>query len=260
MTDAALAPLTSPKLSALPGIKHGFFTREGGVSTGVYTSLNTGVGSKDDPDAVHENRRRIAAHFGAEAQALVTPYQIHSATALTVVGPWSDHRREGDAVVTSTAGVICGALAADCAPVLLADPEARVVAAAHAGWKGALGGITDAAIAAMVKLGASPDRVVAVVGPCIGPNSYEVGLEFVDTFEAQDPGAARFFHPGAGAEKRMFDLPAYVLHRLERAGVRGAVWLGRDTCAEEELFFSNRRAFKSGEPDYGRLLSTIALV
>ena len=157
-------------------------------------------------------------------------------------------------------GIVCGALAADCAPVLLADAEARVVAACHAGWKGALGGVIEAAVEAMIGRGADIDRIVAAVGPCIGPQSYEVGLEFLDTFETADPGAARFFGPGAADDKRMFDLPAYALSRLARAGVTSAEWIGRDTCAQEALFFSNRRAFKRGEPDYGRLLSGIALV
>ena len=260
MTDFDLSPLTSSRLSALPGVRHAFFTRRGGASAGIYDSLNVGLGSKDDHAAVVENRRRAAAWFGVPPEALLTGYQIHSARVLAADGPWGDRRPEADGVATRTVGLVCGALAADCAPVLLADAEARVVAACHAGWKGALGGVIEAAVAAMVEHGAAADRIVAAVGPCIGPESYEVGLEFLDTFEAGDPGASRFFGPGAGAEKRMFDLPAYALSRLARAGVTSAEWIGRDTCAEPQFFFSNRRAFKLGEPDYGRLLSAIALV
>jgi YfiH family protein len=260
MTEPQLKPLAAANLAALSGIKHAFFTRNGGVSTGIYHSLNVGRGSKDDPADVIENRRRAAAWFGVEPDALLTGYQIHSAKVLSADGPWGDVRPEADGVATTKVGLVCGALSADCAPVLLADAEARVVAACHAGWKGALGGVIEAAVAAMTGQGAVVSRIVAAVGPCIGPQSYEVGLEFLDTFEAKDPGAARFFKPGASVDKRMFDLPAYALNRLQQAGVVNAQWVGRDTCAEAELFFSNRRAFKLGEPDYGRLLSAIALV
>ncbi|HWA63511.1 MAG TPA: peptidoglycan editing factor PgeF [Caulobacteraceae bacterium] len=251
--------LTSPLLSALPGVRHGFFTRLGGVSEGLYASLNVGRGSGDDPAAVEENRRRAAQRFGAPAEALTTCYQVHSARAFTVERPWGDARPEGDAVVTAAGGVMCGALAADCAPVLLADAAAGVVASAHAGWQGALGGVVEAAIEAMERLGATRAGIVAAVGPCIAQASYEVGLEFLDRFEARDPASSRFFAAGASAEKRQFDLPAYVLDRLARAGVGRAEWIGRDTCAEADLFFSNRRAFRQGERDYGRLLSAIML-
>ena len=250
--------LTSPLLD-LPGVRHGFFTRQGGVSTGIYESLNVGRGSSDEPDDVAENRRRAAGHLGLPVGALSTCYQIHSATALVADRPWGDERPQGDAVVTAAAGILCGALAADCAPILIADPQARVVAAAHAGWKGALTGIAEATVSAMAGLGAEPSRLVAVVGPCIGPASYEVGLEFLERFLAADPDHHRFFAPGESPEKRMFDLPGFVVSRLRAAGVGTAAWIGRDTCAEEDLFFSNRRAFKRGESDFGRLLSAISL-
>jgi YfiH family protein len=250
-----LPVLTSPLLN-LPGVRHAFFTRKGGVSQGVYASLNVGVGSQDDPAAVMENRVRAAVQMGGP---LVTAYQIHSATALVADGPWPAGPPQADAVVSATAGVVCGALSADCAPVLLADAEARVVAAAHAGWKGALTGIVDSAIERMESLGARRERIRAAIGPCIGPASYEVGPEFVERFLAWEPAYSRFFSPAADREKRMFDLPAFVLMRLRAAGVQKAEWIGRDTCAEDELFFSNRRAFKAGEPDYGRLLSAIVL-
>lgn len=256
MTD--LPVLTSPLLD-LRGIRHAFFTRNGGVSSGVYDSLNVGRGSKDAPADVVENRRRAAAHFGIEPGALNTCYQIHSAIALVADQPWGEGRPEADGVVTGRAGLACGALAADCAPILLADPKAGVVGAAHAGWKGALGGIAGATVRKMESIGAKPADIVAVVGPCIGPASYEVGLEFRDAFTAADAANDRFFSAAQASDKRMFDLPAYVLHSLRQAGVETCEWIGRDTCAEEDQFFSNRRAFKRGEPDFGRLLSAIAL-
>jgi YfiH family protein len=256
---SALPVLTVPALDALPGVRHAFFTRQGGVSGGLYASLNVGRGSKDDPAAVAENRARAAGHFDVGVEQLSTCYQIHSTLAVTAEGPWGGARHEADGVVTTTPGLVCGALAADCAPVLFADAEARVVAACHAGWRGALGGIVQSTVERMVELGAERDRIAAAVGPCIGPNSYEVGLDFLEAFQAKAPGAERFFRPGVSADKRMFDLPAFVLDRLALAGVSGANWIGHDTCAEEELFFSNRRAVKRAEGDYGRLLSAIML-
>jgi len=252
----ALPVITSPLLN-IAGVRHAFFTRQGGVSAGIYAGLNVGVGSNDDPDAVLENRRRAAAHFGA--QGLVTAYQVHSPDAVTATGAWPGDPPQADAVVSASPGVVCGALAADCAPILLADGEGRVVAAAHAGWKGALTGVVEAAVGRMESLGARRERLVAAVGPCIGPASYEVGLEFLERFAAADPAYQAFFAPGASADKRQFDLPAFVLSRLWAAGVETCGWVGRDTCAEPALFYSNRRAFKAGEPDYGRLLSAIML-
>ena len=254
-----LPTIQSPLLSSLPGVKHAFFTRKGGVSTGLYDSLNVGRGSKDDPADVVENRARAARWFGGDPEDLNTCYQIHSTIAIKADGSWGDVRPQGDAVVTKTPGVICGALAADCAPVLLVDPDARVVAAAHAGWRGALDGVVQAAVDCMVELGAKPERMTGVVGPCIGPKSYEVGLEFLHRFEADCPGSGRFFKPGVSDDKRFFDLPAFVLDRLETAGVERREWVGRDTRAEEEWFFSNRRAVLNDEGDYGRLLSAICL-
>jgi YfiH family protein len=250
--------VTSPLLEQIAGVRHAFFTRHGGVSTGVYESLNVGRGSKDEAADVTENRRRCAAHFGAEPDALLTCYQIHSAEVLTADGSWGDQRPEADGVVTGKPGLVCGALSADCAPILLADPVAGVVGAAHAGWKGAIGGVTESAVAAMVKLGCKPSQMVAAIGPCIGPKSYEVGLEFMDRFRTDDPVNDRFFASGKTLEKRQFDLPAYVLHRLSLADVTRAEWIGIDTCADQD-FFSNRRAVLRQEPDYGRLLSAIML-
>lgn len=251
--------LTSPLLSALPGVAHGFFTRRGGVSAGVYDSLNVGVGSADDPAAVAENRARAAAAFGAAPEALTTCYQIHSAEVRPAAEAWGAARPQADGVVTARPGLLCGALAADCAPILIADPRARVVAAVHAGWRGALGGVIESAVAAACELGARREDMAAAVGPCIGPASYEVGADFQAAFEASAAAHARFFAPGRTADRRWFDLPAFVLDRLAAAGVGAAEWIGRDTCAEADEFFSNRRALHRGEADYGRLLSAIML-
>lgn len=254
-----LPVLQSGLLAELPGVRHAFFTRKGGVSAGLYDSLNVGRGSGDDAGDVLENRRRAAAWFGAGPDALNTCYQIHSATAVAADEPWCGRLPEGDAVVTRQPALVCAVLSADCAPILFADAEARVVAAAHAGWQGALNGVVEATVAAMVAKGAHRSRIVAAVGPCIAQPSYEVGLEYLDRFETRRPGSARFFKPGETADKRLFDLPGFVLDRLAEAGIERAGWIGRDTCAEPDGFFSNRRAFRRGEPDFGRLMSAIML-
>ncbi len=259
MSPRPLPVVTSPLLAGLPGVRHAFFTREGGVSSGVYASLNVGRGSRDDAAAVAQNRVRAAAHFGQPVERLLACYQVHSARAVIADAPWGDSRHEADGVATATVGLVCGALAADCAPVLFADPQAQVVASAHAGWRGALGGVVEATVAAMEQLGASAARITAAVGPCIAPQSYEVGEDFLQAFAERAPEAARFFAPGETAQKRRFDLPGFVLDRLARAGVTEAEWVGRDTYAEEGAFFSNRRAVHRGEGDYGRLLSAIML-
>ena len=253
-----LSPITHPLLDRA-GVRHGFFTREGGVSTGLYEGLNTGIGSQDDPAAVAENRRRIAEHLGGVPDDFAACFQIHSAMARVAETGWKGDRPEGDATVTAAPGVICAVLTADCASILLADPEAGVVGAAHAGWKGALDGIIHSTVTAMQAAGAEPRRMVAVVGPCIAQASYEVGTDFQDRFDHHDPGSARFFAPGQTADKRLFDLPGFVLWRLEQAGVGDAAWTGHDTRADQRRFFSNRRAHLNGEPDFGRLMSAIAL-
>ena len=251
--------LASPLLAALPGVRHAFFTRQGGVSTGVFSTLNVGVGSSDDPAAVAENRRRAAAAFDVGPERLATCYQVHSSRVITTDRPLGANRPQADGVVSGARDLVCGVLAADCAPILLAEPEARIVAAVHAGWRGALGGVAEAAVAAMVEQGATRERIVAAVGPCIGPESYEVGLEFLAAFESEDPTFTDFFKSGVSAEKRLFDLPGFVLSRLRAAGVGACEWIAADTFADEERFYSNRRAFHRGEADYGRLLSAIML-
>lgn len=253
-----LEPVTCPLLD-LPGVRHGFFTRRGGVSTGLYQGLNTGVGSADDPAAVAENRRRVAAWFDAAPDDLAACHQVHSALTRVAEGPWRGERPEGDAVVSMTPGVVCAVLTADCAPVLMADPEAGVVAAVHAGWKGALGGVVGSAVQAMTALGARPARIAAAVGPCIGPRSYEVGKDFRARFTHHDAASERFFKPCGKPGKALFDLPGFVLRRLEQAGVGGAAWTGDDTLADEARFYSNRRATLRGEPDFGRMMSAVRL-
>lgn len=247
-------------LSGLSDISHGFFTRQGGVSTGIYGALNCGLGSNDDPHLVRQNRARVAQALGAGGSSVLTLHQVHSATALVVDAPFAPGKLpRADALVTRTPGLVIGALAADCTPVLFADPEARIVAAAHAGWRGALGGILEAAIEAMIGIGASRRHIRAAIGPCINQSAYEVGPEFEAEFLSADPGNGRFFaRPATGARAR-FDLPGYVEHRLSRTGI-GAVER-RSFCSyeNESRFFSYRRSTRRKEPDYGRQISAIVL-
>ncbi|MBV8939575.1 MAG: peptidoglycan editing factor PgeF [Alphaproteobacteria bacterium] len=238
--------------AALAGTAHGFFGRGGGVSAGMFASLNCGYGSGDDKALVRENRRRVASIFGASE--VLTCYQLHSSRAVTVVGPMAPANfPEADALVTSTPGLVLGVLTADCAPVLLSDAQAGVIAAAHAGWKGALSGIVEATIAAMQAQGAAAGRITAAIGPCISQASYQVGPEFIQRFCDEDAANARFF------TGRQFDLGAYVAQRLNLAGVVRVNRLECDTCAEEAQFFSYRRATLRGERGYGRQLSVITL-
>lgn len=251
--------LTLDLLDALNGVTHGFFTRAGGVSTGVYAGLNCGPGSHDDPRAVAENRARAVARLGGGATTLLTANQVHGTRVVTAAGPWpGDTPPAADGIVTTVPGVAVGVLSADCAPVLLADADAGIVAAAHAGWQGARAGIVEATVAAMVGLGARKARIRAGIGPCIRQDSYEVGPEFLAAFAAADGESAAFFRPGAG-DRQHFDLPGYVARRLRRAGIEMAAQSGRDTCAEGTTFYSYRRATRAGEPDYGRGLSAICL-
>lgn len=256
MSDAA--PILSPLLSAAPKVRHGFFTRAGGVSKGIYESLNCGRGSKDDPADATENRARAAAAFGAVAEALVTAYQVHSPDVLTVTEPWEGASPKGDALVTDRPDLMLGVVTADCGPVLFVDAEARVIGAAHAGWRGALSGVIENTVAAMERLGARRERIAAALGPCIAQASYEVGREFYDAFIDESMGHDRFFAPGGG-DRLQFDLKGFCAMRLREAGVERADILPHDTYEDERLFFSNRRAVHRGEGDYGRLLSAIML-
>lgn len=255
-----LAPLTASNLAALPDIRHGFFGRQGGVSEGIYASLNCGLGSDDAREAVMENRARVARHLGSARNEVVTLYQTHSAAALVVTDiPDRANLPKADAVVTRTPGLVVGALAADCCPVLFADPQAGVVAAAHAGWRGAVGGILESTIAAMIGIGAAPDRIRAAVGPCINQQAYEVGPQFARQLLALDADNARFLTIPAPGAREHFDLPGYVAARLTAAGVASVEACAPCTRGNESLFFSYRRKEARGEPDYGRQISAIVV-
>ena len=250
--------MTPPRLTvpAFAGLPHGFFGREGGVSTGIHAGLNVGLGSSDDPAAVAENRERIAEALNA---TLVTVHQVHSPTVVRVLAPIpTDKRPQADAMVTDAPGLALGVLTADCAPVLLADVEAGVIGAAHAGWKGALTGVVAATVAMMEGLGARRERIAAAVGPCIARKSYEVDQAFFDRFAADDPAHERFFAAGKPGHHQ-FDLEGFVVARLAQAGVTRIAALGEDTYSQPGRYFSYRRTTHAGEADYGRQLSAIAL-
>jgi len=252
--------LQASSLATLPRIRHAFFTRSGGVSQGVYASLNGGVGSMDAPDKVAENRARMAAALGVRASRLLTPYQIHSPDVVVAEEPWTrENRPRADAIVTRIPRLAIGVSTADCGPILFADSEAGVVGAAHAGWRGALTGVIEAAIAAMERLGADRDRISAALGPTIRQPNYEVGPEFVDRFLAADPGNSRFFTPSQRTGHAMFDLASYIAERVRNAGIVQFEDLGLCTYAEPERFFSYRRTTRRGEPDYGRHINAIAI-
>lgn len=251
----AIDVLSSRTLAGLP---HGFLGRRGGVSDGVYASLNVGLGSGDDRASVTENRQRAGDAVMVGAQ-LVTLHQIHSAKVVTATAQWHDDARPfADGVVTDQPELLLGILTADCVPVLFADPERRVIGAAHAGWKGALGGVTDNIITAMIALGARRDSIVAAIGPCIGRASYEVSDDFAKIFETTDSANERFF-TGGKAGHHYFDIEAYVIHRLSVAGIRRIDPLGQDTYTDKARFFSYRRSCHAGESDYGRQISLIGL-
>jgi purine-nucleoside/S-methyl-5'-thioadenosine phosphorylase / adenosine deaminase len=251
--------LCSPLLSSIPGLRHAFFTRDGGVSDGVYGSLNGGLGSGDDPAHVRENRRRMAEQIGVSPEHLVNVHQVHSPDAVVATGPWqSPSRPKADAIVTRAEGLAIGVTTADCGPVLLVDPNARVIGAAHAGWKGALTGILESTIDAMEKLGAERKETVAAIGPLIRQQSYEVGSEFVVRFIEADADNAMFFLPAARDGHSMFDLGGFIRMRLENAGILMIDDLDVDTYADER-FYSYRRSVHRNEPDYGRHVHAIIL-
>lgn len=250
---STLEIITSDALQA----RHGFFTRKGGASSGIFSGLNCGTGSSDQTEIVAINRARVAEAMGVGAEALVTVHQVHSARALPVTGPLSI-RPEADALVTATPGILLAVLTADCQPVLFADAKAGVIGAAHAGWRGAVDGVLEATLEAMEGLGADRTRITAVIGPTISQAAYEVGPEFLDRFRAEDEASTRFFANGTG-DRLLFDLPGYGLHRLRQAGVGQAEWTGHCTYRDPERFYSFRRTTHAGEADYGRLIATIRL-
>jgi YfiH family protein len=246
---------------ALPGLAHCFFTRQGGVSTGVYESLNGGVGSRDAPALVGENRARMAQRLGVEAERLLVPYQIHSSDAVVVTAPWAQEARPRcDALATRARGLGLGVTGADCGMLLFADAKAGVVGAAHAGWKGALTGVIEATVAAMEGEGARRADIHVALGPTIGAGSYEVGPEFVERFVASDAAYARFFEPSEKMRHAMFDLPGFIHAQAARLDIASFEAIGIDTYANADRCFSYRRSVHQGEPDYGRLVSAIALV
>jgi YfiH family protein len=252
--------LQSPLLSRSDRIRHAFFTREGGVSEGVYASLNGGTGSNDDQAKVAENRARMAAALGVAPERFLTCYQIHSPDVITVDAPWThDTRPRADAMVTRTPAIAIGVSSADCGPVLFADAQAGVIGAAHAGWRGAFTGVIEATIAAMEKLGASRERIAVALGPMIRQDNYEVGPEFVARFRDADSANERFFKPSVRAGHAMFDLAGYIAHRLKAAGIESIDDLDLCTCADADRFYSYRRMTLFKEPDYGRHINAIAL-
>jgi YfiH family protein len=252
--------LTHGLLDVVPGVRHGFFTREGGVSVGVYKSLNCGVGSRDDRALIFKNRSRAAAVLGVAPGRLATPYQVHGTNAVIVDTVWpTGQGPEADAVVTNRRGIAVGVGTADCGPVLLADAEAHVVGAAHAGWRGALAGIIESAVAAMERLGARRERIVGVLGPMISQRNYEVGRDVIEAFTQADRSNARFFIPSERPGHALFDLPGYIVARLLAAGI-AADDMRLCTYADPARFYSYRRATHQSEPDYGRLLAAIAIV
>ncbi|POR56718.1 peptidoglycan editing factor PgeF [Bosea psychrotolerans] len=251
--------ITSPDLANEPGIRHAFFTREGGVSTGIFASLNGGMGSSDEPAAIAENRARMAAHLKVAPDHLLSLYQVHSPDVEVVTGPWPGERPKADAMVSMAHGVALGVSSADCGPILFADSEARVIGAAHSGWKGAFTGVVAATVTAMEKLGARRERILAVLGPTISAQAYEVGPEFVERFKAANPTYARFFAASERPAHAMFDLPAFIGLRAQEAGIGRFVDLGLCTYGDEQRFFSYRRTTHRAEADYGRLISAIAL-
>jgi polyphenol oxidase len=251
--------LGSSLLSAIPGLRHAFFTRDGGVSDGIYAGLNGGLGSNDDPRNVVENRRRMAEQMGVAPDHFLSVHQVHSPDAVVASGPWDGASRpRADAIVTRTEGIAISVTAADCGPILLVDPNARVIGAAHAGWKGALTGILESTIDAMERLGAERGGMVAAIGPLIRQHSYEVGGEFVERFIDAEADNAVFFLPSAREGHSMFDLAGFIRMRLENAGVLMIDDIGVDTYSDER-FYSYRRSVHRKEPDYGRHVHAIAL-
>jgi YfiH family protein len=244
----------------LGGLRHGFFTRRGGVSNGIYQSLNIGLGSDDARDMVLENRNRVASEMGVVADQLLSPYQIHSPDVITVSGPFEDGaERKADALVTNTPGLAISVSTADCGPVLFADPEARVVGAAHSGWKGAISGVLQNTVTSMETLGATRANIVAVLGPTISQRAYEVGPEFQKRFVQDAADNQRYFKASEQAEHFMFDLPAFITDRLRQIGLANVADLAECTYADEDRFFSYRRTTHRKEPDYGRQISAIVL-
>ncbi|MDA0655745.1 MAG: peptidoglycan editing factor PgeF [Proteobacteria bacterium] len=250
--------LTDPAFETVDGVWHGFFTRHGGVSEGIYDSLNMGFGSDDVYEKIAENRRRACAAMAADH--INTVHQVHGAAVVRVTEAWEwDNAPKADAMVTDRPGIALGILTADCAPVLFCDPKSKIIGAAHAGWRGAVSGVLQETVSEMIALGAHRHSISAIIGPTIGPKSYEVGLEFPEPFLAQDPKNRILFQASSRNEHSYFDLPGYIVKCLKAQGIAQVGWIGQDSCAAEDAFFSYRRATLKGENDYGRLLSAILI-
>ena len=258
MTDTGLQILRDRGLSVLSGVRHGFFTRNGGVSDGIYASLNVGYGSNDATDKVTKNRQIIIDSLGATS--LNSVFQVHGKRVEYVDGSWArEETPRADAMVTDKSGIAIGILSADCAPVLFCDPKARIIGAAHAGWRGALTGVVEATINEMRKIGAQPDSIIAAIGPTIGPNSYEVSETFLEPFLDQNQKNAAFFSEASRAAHFLFDLPGYIISLMKDQGLDKVSWTGHDTYADNERFFSYRYGYIHEQPDYGRMLSAIMI-
>ncbi|MBB3017874.1 hypothetical protein FHR70_000914 [Microvirga lupini] len=251
--------IQAPVLSSQSNIRHAFFTREGGVSTGIYASLNGGIGSSDDPSKVQENRLRMAEALSVAPESLISVYQVHSPDTVVVEGPWRAERPKADAMVTRVPGLALAITTADCGPILFSDAQARVIGAAHAGWRGAVTGVLESTVDAMERLGARRETIVAVLGPTISQKAYEVGPDFIERFTKEAPGHERFLKEAERPGHAMFDLPGFIGARLETAGIRAFMDLGLCTYSDEQRFFSYRRTTHRQETDYGRLISAIAL-
>ena len=257
MTD--LKPVTCSKINSDDrSLVHGFFTRQGGVSSGIYQSLNIGPSSADDAQNVRKNRRAILDHLKLAGDDIITPWQIHSTEVLEATGPWQGDRPKGDAIVTNRPNIAIGIVTADCGPVLFSDPKNKVIGAAHAGWRGATEGILEATIDKMLDLGAEVENIQATLGPTISGENYEVGPEFIENLHKIDPSSAKFLSPSPRTGHAMFDLPHYIIERLQTIGV-SARWTGQCTYADEARFFSYRRTTHKNEPDYGRQISAIGM-
>lgn len=254
----SLSPVISDSLDAIHGISHAFFTRQGGVSSGLYEGLNAGLGSRDNPQHVLENRRRMTAHLGVDDAQMASPYQIHSADVVVTNRAWDADRPKADGVVTNRPGLAIGVVTADCGPVLFADAKNGVIGACHAGWKGAVGGVLEATVDTMVTQGADRSKISAVLGPTISQRNYEVGPEFPDEFLFRSSGNSEYFSPSVRQGYWMFDLSGYIVDRLKSTGVNASC-LHRCTYAEQDNFYSYRRTTHRMEPDYGRQLSAIVL-
>lgn len=253
-----LNPIHCPQINQINGVNHGFFTRQGGISQGIYQSLNIGPSSDDNAENVRTNRQSVVSYLGSDDADIATPWQHHSADVVVATENWLDARPKADGVITATPNLPIGCVTADCGPVLFCDPVRNIIGAAHAGWRGATGGILDQMVKTMIEMGSNPSDIIATLGPTIGPDHYEVGPEFVDNLKTLSPENSKFLRPSARKDHAMFNLPGYSVERLTTLGVK-ASWTGHCTYKNADRFFSYRRMTHKNEPDYGRQISAIML-